>query len=173
MSPLRRRVSAAKNSVPGSRFGDWFDDCVGSMQFGPDSLHHPVLRNRKSLRRLRIGRFCGDFRGYRSALSVSGDPCGLSGRFLASRLCIQKFRSPRRGFDESRLDPDRRALHFLDTKSNQIQGVMVDIITEIRAASEASADSIRGLRTVGSIPREHRGVARHQCRGANDLRLLL
>ena len=73
----------------------------------------------------------------------------------------------------SRLDPDRRALHFLDTKSNQIQGVMVDIITEIRAASEASADSIRGLRTVGSIPRERRGVARHQCRGANDLRPLL
>jgi len=62
---------------------------------------------------------------------------------------------------------------FLDTKSNQIQGVMVDIITEIRAASEASADSIRGLRTVGSIPRERRGVAPHQCRGANDLRLLL
>ena len=60
---------------------------------------HPVLRNRKSLRRLGIGRFCGDFRGYRSALSVSGDPCGLSGRFLASRLCIQKFRSPRQGFD--------------------------------------------------------------------------
>ena len=62
---------------------------------------------------------------------------------------------------------------FLDTKSNQIQGVMVDIITEIRAASEASADSIRGLRTVGSIPRERRGVAPHQCREANDLRLLL
>ena len=62
---------------------------------------------------------------------------------------------------------------FLDTKSNRIQGVMVDIITEIRAASEASADSIRGLRTVGSIPRERRGVAPHQCRGANDLRLLL
>src|SRR5580693_8564036 len=59
---------------------------------------------------------------------------------------------------------------FLDTKSNQIQGVMVDIITEIRAASEASAGSIRGLRTVGSIPRERRGVAPHQCREANDLR---
>jgi len=42
MSPFRRPVSAAKNSVPGSRFGDWFDDRVGSRQFGPDSLHHPV-----------------------------------------------------------------------------------------------------------------------------------
>jgi hypothetical protein len=27
-----------------------------------------------------MGRFCGDFRRDRSALSVSGDPCGLSGR---------------------------------------------------------------------------------------------
>ncbi len=74
-------------------------DCVGSSQFDPYHLHHPVLRNRKSRRRLEIGRFCGDFRRYRSALSVSGDTCGLSGRFLASRLCIQKFRSPRQGFD--------------------------------------------------------------------------
>ena len=30
MSPFRRPVSAAKNSVPDSSFGDWFDDCVGS-----------------------------------------------------------------------------------------------------------------------------------------------
>src|SRR5258707_9983586 len=30
---------------------------------------------------------------------MSGDPCGLSGRFLASSLCIQKFRPPRQGFD--------------------------------------------------------------------------
>jgi hypothetical protein len=36
-------VSAAENSVPGSRIGDWFDDCMGSMQFGPDRLHHPVI----------------------------------------------------------------------------------------------------------------------------------
>jgi hypothetical protein len=34
MSPFRRPVSAAKNSVPGSSFGDWFDLCVGSWQFG-------------------------------------------------------------------------------------------------------------------------------------------
>ena len=44
-----------------------------------------------------MGHFLGDFRRYRSAPSVSGDACGLSGRFLASRLCIQKFRSPRQG----------------------------------------------------------------------------
>ena len=75
---------------------------MGSRQFGPDHLHHPVLRNRESILRLRIGRFCGDFRRYRCARSVSGDTCGLSGRFLASRLCIQKFRSPRQGFDRQR-----------------------------------------------------------------------
>src|SRR5258706_4951454 len=71
---------------------------VGDRFVSDCAHHHPVLRNRKSLRRLGIGRFCGDFRRYHSALSVSGDPCGLSGRFLASRLCIQKFRSPRQGF---------------------------------------------------------------------------
>jgi len=43
--------------------------------------------------------FLWDFRRYRSALSVSGDPCGLLRPILASRLCIQKFRSPRQGFD--------------------------------------------------------------------------
>ena len=99
MSPFRRPVSAAKNSVPDSSFGDGFDPCVGSRQFDPDRLHHPVLPNRRSPGRLQRGRFCGDFRRYHSALSVSGDTCGLSGRFLASRLCIKKFRSPRQGFD--------------------------------------------------------------------------
>jgi hypothetical protein len=58
-----------------------------------------ILRNRKSRRRLAIGRFCGDFRRYRSPLPVSGDPCGLLSRFLAPSLCIQKFRSRRQGFD--------------------------------------------------------------------------
>jgi hypothetical protein len=60
MSPFRCAVSAAKNSVPGSRFGDWFDDCVGSKQFGPDRLHHPVFPNRGNRRRSKRGRFCGD-----------------------------------------------------------------------------------------------------------------
>src|SRR5260370_870225 len=43
--------------------------------------------------------FLWGFWRYRCALSVSGDPCGRSGRFFASRRCIQKFRSPRQGFD--------------------------------------------------------------------------
>src|SRR5258707_1894963 len=41
MSPFCCPVSAAENSVPDSSFGDWFDPCVGSRQFGPDRLHHP------------------------------------------------------------------------------------------------------------------------------------
>jgi len=39
---------------------------------------------RRIQRRLQIGRFRGDFRRYRSALSVSGDTCGLSGSIFAS-----------------------------------------------------------------------------------------
>ena len=78
--------------------GDRFDDWVVGHQFESNYLHHPVLPNRRSPGRLQRGRFCGDFRRYHSALSVSGDTCGLSGRFLACRLCIQKFRSPRQGF---------------------------------------------------------------------------
>jgi hypothetical protein len=64
--------------------------------------HHPVLPNHESLGRLRIGRFCGDFCRYRCARSVSGDPLRSLGPTLASRLCIQKFRSPRQGFDGQR-----------------------------------------------------------------------
>ena len=82
-------VSASKISVPDSDVRDRFDDWVGGWQFGPFRLHHPVLPNRRSPGRLQRGRFCGDFRRYHSALSVSGDTCGLSSRFLASRLCIQ------------------------------------------------------------------------------------
>jgi two-component system, OmpR family, sensor histidine kinase TctE len=43
----------------------------------PGLVHHPVLRNRKSRCGLQIGRFCGDFRWHRFALSVSGETCGL------------------------------------------------------------------------------------------------
>ena len=57
------------------------EDCVGGSQFEPYHLHHPVLQNCGLPDRLKTGRFCGDFRRYRSALSVSGDARGLSGRF--------------------------------------------------------------------------------------------
>jgi hypothetical protein len=36
---------------------------------------------RRALTVVASDRFCGDFRWYRSALSVSGDTCGLSARF--------------------------------------------------------------------------------------------
>ena len=42
MSPFRRPVSAAKNSVPGSSLGDWFDLCVGSWQFGHPKVPFPA-----------------------------------------------------------------------------------------------------------------------------------
>ncbi len=60
-------------------------------------LNTKVLPNRGFPSRLKRGRFCGHFRQYCSLLFVSGDTCGLSGRFLASCLCIQKFRSRRLG----------------------------------------------------------------------------
>jgi hypothetical protein len=65
---------------------------TGSIPVAPTTQSYP---NRKSQRRLRIGRFCGDFRWYRSALSVSGEHLRSLSPILASRLCIQKFRSPR------------------------------------------------------------------------------
>jgi hypothetical protein len=74
-------VSASKISVPDSGVRDRFDDWVGGWQFGPFRLHHPVLQNCGFPDRLKTGRFCGDFRRYHSALSVSGDTCGFSGRF--------------------------------------------------------------------------------------------
>jgi hypothetical protein len=130
----------------------------GGHRFDPWKPHHPVLRNRKSRRRLPIGRFYGDFREYRSALSVSGDPCVLSGRFLASSLCIQKFRSSRQ-----RLDGQCRSAagNF---------GSLGGPKASFRARSLIIAGSIRGLRTAGAILPEHHEVARLQCRVATDLR---
>src|SRR6267378_2364031 len=66
-----RSVSASKNSVPDSDVRDGFDDWVVGLQFVPDYLHHPVLVNRRFLRRRQIGRFCGDFRPLNSLVSVS------------------------------------------------------------------------------------------------------
>ena len=76
-----------------SSAGEHYLDMVGvtgSIPVAPTTQSYP---NRKSQRRLWIGRFCGDFRWYRSALSVSGDTLRSLSPILASRLCIQKFRS--------------------------------------------------------------------------------
>jgi len=59
--------------------------------------HHTVLGNRNSRRPLQIGVSFGDFHRYRSAVSISGDACGLQAEF-SLRLCIHKFRSRRPGF---------------------------------------------------------------------------
>ena len=128
---------------------------TGSIPVAPTTQSYP---NRKSQRRLGIGRFCGDFRWYRSALSVSGDTLRSLSPILASRLCIQKFRSPRQGF--RRPDPGR-LLGILGVWRPK---------TTFRTRSIIIADSIQGLRTVGSILPEHHEVARLQCRVANDLR---
>src|SRR5438067_13708036 len=103
-----------------------------------------------------MGRFCGDFRWYRSALSVSGDTLRSLSPILASRLCIQKFRSPRQGF--RRPDPGR-LLGILGVWRPK---------TTFRTRSTIIVDSIQGLRTVGSILPERHEVARLQYRAAND-----
>ncbi len=90
-------VSASKNSVPDSDVRDRFDDWVGGWQFGPFQPHHPVQPNPSFSGRARTGRFCGDFRRCRSALSVSRGSLRSLTAILASGLCIQKFRSPQQG----------------------------------------------------------------------------
>ena len=154
MSPFRRPVSAAKNSVPGASFGDWFDLCVGSMQFGPDRLHHPVFPNRGNRPRSKRGRFCGDLVAYlqrsRSLPTITVSRVNSWPPVSASKNSVP---------GDWILGRNRPA----DARDRLLR-------CELRAASGPIAGSIRALRTVGSIPRERRGVARHQCRGANDLR---
>jgi hypothetical protein len=81
MSPFRPPVSASEISVPDSNVRDRFDDWLGSWQFDPFCLHHPVSPNRGFPGGPKRGRSWGDFRRYYSGLSVSGDGCCLSGRF--------------------------------------------------------------------------------------------
>ncbi len=59
------------------------------------SLHHPVLANRRSPARRQIGRSCRDFGRFYSRILVSASVRTFERRFLALRLCIQKFRSRR------------------------------------------------------------------------------
>ena len=74
-------VSASKISVPGRVRDRFDDDCVGGWQFGPFRLHHPVLTNRTFPGLRKTGRFCGDSSPFYSSPSVSGNRCGLPGRF--------------------------------------------------------------------------------------------
>ena len=73
--------------ISGNFAGDRFvDDCAH---------HHPVLANRRSPSRRQIGRSCRDFRRLYSRIWVSASVRRFERRFLALRLCIQKFRSRR------------------------------------------------------------------------------
>jgi hypothetical protein len=117
--------------------------------------HHPVFPNRGNPSRSKRGRFCGDLGAYfqrsRSLLTIVVSrvnfwpPVSASKNSVPRRLTLGRQLTSRRG------------------RGSSERG-------ELRPASKPIADSIRGFRTVGSIPREHREAARHQCRGANDLR---
>jgi hypothetical protein len=93
--------------------------------------------------------------------AISFCPFGLRcplpslGLILASRLCIQKFRSPQSQGPSG----TRESWEFLGPKRT------------FGARSVLISGSIRGLRTAGSILPEHHEVARRQYRVANDLRL--
>ena len=158
MSPIRPPVSASKISVPDTDVGDRFDDWVRGWQFGPFQPHHPVLRNRKSRRRVPIGRFCGDFRRYRSTLSVSGGPLRSHRPIFSLQSLHPKIPFPAAG--------------FLTAHALRLPGIggMGGQKATFRTRSVIIADSIQGLRTAGSILREHREVARLRCRVAIDLR---
>ncbi len=52
-------------------------------------------------------------------------------------------------------------------------GESLEAKTPFRARSVIIADSVRGLRTAGSILQGHHEVARLQCRAVDDLRPLL
>jgi hypothetical protein len=54
---------------------------VSQADFSLPSPHPKIPFPAVGLTAVQTGRFCGDFRRYLSALSVSGDICGLSGRF--------------------------------------------------------------------------------------------
>jgi hypothetical protein len=126
----------------------------------PDTayVHHPVLRNRKSRRRLATGRFCGDFRRYRFPSFGLRGPLRFLRLILASSLCIQKFHSPRHGFDGQR----GSAAENLGRLGGQ-KCVVLNSARSYRGFNQ-------GLRTAGSIRLGRHATARLQCRVANDLR---
>ena len=137
----RREIAKFPVNFPVTR------DANGDRFVSDCAHHHPVFPNRGNRRRSKRGPFLRGSCRLFSMFPVSADKNGLSGGFWASGLCIQKFRSRRQGFREPAL-------------GNRL------LRCELRAASKPIADSIRGFRTAGSIPREHRVVVRPQCRDA-------
>jgi hypothetical protein len=89
-------VSASKNSVPDSDVRDRFDDWVGGLAY------HPVLPNRRIPGRVEMGRFCGGSAGIVPHFRSLQRPLRSLRPILASRLRIQKFRSPQWGLQPPR-----------------------------------------------------------------------
>ena len=117
MSPFRRPVSAANNSVPDSSFGDWFDLCVGSWRLGP----RPVLPNlRMQNSQSHPNRpFLRGFRRHYASLPDSVDFSSLSRRFLVSK----KFHSRRPDHRvRSRQDYKKVATRFLTLRVRKRSG---------------------------------------------------
>src|SRR5882672_11023281 len=136
-------------TMVGKRFGRSFAlEQGGGHKFDPHHAHHPVFPNRGNRRRSKRGRFCGDLAAYFQRSRSLGWIFGL-------RSLHPKIPFPATEFGTATDQPA-----FGD---RLLRG-------ELRAASKPIADLIRALRTVGSILRERRGAARHQCREANDLR---
>jgi hypothetical protein len=94
-----------------ARGGDRFDDWVVDHQFEPYYLRHPALANRTVPATRLTGRFCGHFRPVNSLILVSVGVRAFQRRFLAPRLCIQKFRSWRPGL-EANSGPHSQQLRF-------------------------------------------------------------
>ena len=111
-----------------------------------------VFPNRGSRHLSKRARFCGDFAACSGRLRVSAVNGGLSGGFLASSLCIHKFRSWR-----------------LEFRGGTGQPALWNRLPRC-AARSLIAGSIRAFRTVGSIPWASRGAAQPRCREATDLR---
>jgi hypothetical protein len=138
---------------------DWFDDWVVGSQFDIYCLHHPVLPKPQ----------------------IPAPP--LNRPFLWG-FSLVSFRSFRlwRHFAVSQPDFSLPSLHpkipfpasgFSTARSRSAAGNFWGYGGQKRRFEPGpiiSADSIQGLRTVGSILPEHHEVARLQYRAANDLR---
>ena len=137
---------------------DWFDDWVVGSQFDIYCLHHPVLPKPQipapPLNRPYLWGFSlVSFRSFRlwRHFAVSQPDFSLASLHPKIPFPASGFRRP---------DP-RRPLGIFGVPRPK---------TTFRARSIIIADSIQGLRTVGSILPEHHEVARLQYRAANDLR---
>src|SRR6266478_3998059 len=86
MSPFRRPVSAAENSVPDSTFGDLVRSLRGGQPVWSRSSPPPSLPELRKLSSIRNRPFLRGFLSPIFKFPVSADINGLSGGFLASRL---------------------------------------------------------------------------------------